>query len=125
MTMCYCGNHLPFEKCCQPYLKGLSKAPTAEALMRSRYSAYVIGEADYVIATTHSSTRIFYKKKEILDWSKSNQWCRLEILEVTSSSFYFKANNLYNQKKKKKQIHYEKSTFIFENGNWFYMDGEY
>ncbi len=46
MANCYCGSSTPFEDCCQVYLKGTQKAPTAETLMRSRYSAYAIGDAN-------------------------------------------------------------------------------
>jgi SEC-C motif-containing protein len=123
MTICYCGNHLPFENCCQPYIKGLAKVPTAESLMRSRYSAYVTGDACYLIATTHTSTRKLYKEKDILDWSQSNHWCRLEVLEVTPTTVTFKAHYIDNHRKE--QIHYEKSNFVFEDGSWFYVDGSY
>jgi len=123
MPNCYCGNTLLFENCCEPYIKNIKKAPTAEALMRSRYSAFATGAADYLIATTHSSTRKFHKKEAILDWSKSNKWIRLEILATTETTVTFKAYYLDYQLKA--QIHTEHSTFIFENGKWFYIDGEY
>ena len=65
MTICYCGNHLPFQDCCQPYIDGLAKAANAEALMRSRYSAYVIGNADYLIAKHDSINAVKYYKKAL------------------------------------------------------------
>jgi len=123
MIPCYCGSNLPFENCCQPYIKGILKTPTAEALMRSRYTAFATGAADYLVATTHSSTRKFHKKADILDWSKSNQWLKLEVLAATATTVTFKAYYLDSQLKA--QIHNEHSTFIFENGSWFYVDGEY
>jgi SEC-C motif-containing protein len=123
MTSCYCGSNLPFENCCQPYINGILKAPTAEALMRSRYSAFTTGAADYLVATTHSSTRKFHKKADILDWSQSNQWIKLEVLASTATTIKFKAYYLDYQLKA--QIHEEHSTFIFENGSWFYVDGKY
>lgn len=123
MTSCYCGSGLPFENCCQPYINGILKAPTAEALMRSRYTAFATGAADYLVATTHSSTRKFHKKADILDWSQSNQWIKLEVLASTATTVKFKAYYLDYQLNT--QIHEEHSTFIFENGSWFYVDGEY
>ncbi len=123
MTICYCGNHLSFEECCNPYLKGIKKPDTAEALMRSRYSAFAIKNADYLLATTHISTRKNHKKKDILHWAETNKWTKLEILETTQNSITFNAYYLDNHKLP--QIHYEKSEFIFENGNWFYVDGEF
>ena len=123
MTTCYCGSDSSFENCCQHYIKGFAKAPTAEALMSSRYSAYATQNADYLVATTHISTRKFHKKSDILDWSKSNQWIKLEVLSTTETTVTFKAYYLDYQLKA--QIHHEHSNFIFENGCWFYVDGNH
>lgn len=123
MPNCYCGNSLSFEKCCEPYLKNQQKAPTAETLMRSRYSAFATGVADYLVATTHGSQRKFHKKGDILEWSKSNHWVKLEVLATTETTVTFKA--YYLDPELKAQIHHEHSTFIYENENWYYVDGEY
>ena len=121
MSNCYCGSNSSFVNCCQPYIKGIQKVPTAEALMRSRYSAYATGAADYLVATTHISTRKFHKKSDILEWSKSNQWIKLEVLTSTKTTVKFKAYYLDYQLKA--QIHEEFSTFVLENGSWFYVEG--
>lgn len=55
-TDCPCGSGRPFDACCAPYLEGAS-APTPEALMRSRYTAYALGRDDYVLATWDEATR--------------------------------------------------------------------
>ena len=123
MITCYCGSDLSFENCCEPYIKGIQKAPTAEALMRSRYTAFATGAADYLVATTHSSTRKFHKKADILGWSQNNQWLQLEVLASTETTVTFKAYYLDFQLSA--QIHHEHSTFVFENGRWFYVDGTY
>lgn len=123
MTTCYCGNHLSFQECCEPYLKGIKKLATAEVLMRSRYSAYATKNADYLVATTHSSTRKNYNKKDILHWATTNKWEKLEVLETLENTVTFKAYYLDNHKLR--QTHFEKSTFVLENGNWFYVDGEF
>lgn len=123
MTICYCGNHLSFQECCEPYIKGIKKAPTAETLMRSRFSAYATANADYLVDTTHSSTRKDHKKSDILLWSTSNKWIRLEIIESNETTVNFEAHYLDNHNQE--QIHKEKSTFVLENGVWFYVDGEY
>lgn len=123
MTNCYCGDLQSFENCCQAYIVGIKEAPTAVALMRSRYSAYATQNADYLVTTTHSSTRKNHKKSDILEWSKSNQWIKLEVLASTETTVTFKAYYLDYQLKA--QIHHEQSTFIFENGSWFYVDGRY
>jgi SEC-C motif-containing protein len=123
MANCYCGSNASIEDCCQVYLKGIEKAPTAEALMRSRYSAYAIGDADYLVATTHSSTRNLHIKEDILEWSQSNQWLKLEVLASTETTVKFKA--YYSDYQGKSQVHQEHSTFVLENGSWFYVDDEY
>ena len=123
MTNCFCGASVSFENCCEPYIKGCKYAPTAETLMRSRYSAFATGAADYLVNTTHSSKRKLHNKSEILAWSQLNQWLRLEILAVTETTVTF--NAYYLDENLKAQIHYEYSTFKLENGKWFYVDGEY
>ncbi len=123
MKICYCGNEMTFENCCKPYINGIKKITTAETLMRSRYSAYAIGDADYLVATTHSSTRKKHKKSDILEWSKSNTWVRLEIITSTETIVKFSAYYIDNHLKA--QIHTEESTFIYEEENWFYVDGVY
>lgn len=121
MSDCYCGSSLSFENCCEPYLKNINKAPTAEALMRSRYSAFATGAADYLVSTIHSSERKFHNKAEIIEWSKSNHWIKLEVLASTETTVTFKA--YYLDSELKAQIHHEHSTFIFENNSWYYVDG--
>lgn len=123
MASCFCGSNIPFKACCQVYINGIQNAPTAESLMRSRYSAYATGAADYLVMTTHTSTRNFHKKEAILEWSKSNNWMKLEVINATETKVKFKA--YYPDYRGNAQVHEELSTFIFENGKWFYVDGEY
>ncbi|WP_291138683.1 YchJ family protein [Flavobacterium sp. UBA7663] len=123
MSGCYCGNSISFQDCCEPYLKGIKNAPNAEALMRSRYSAFAVGAADYLVNTTHISKRRFHNKKDILAWSQANKWLKLEVLASTETTVTFKA--YYLDENLKAQVHYEHSTFKLENGKWFYVDGEY
>lgn len=118
---CYCGSGKPFATCCESYINNIQKAPTAEALMRSRYSAYCVQAGDYLVATTHSSTRKFHNKKNIMEWSKSNQWLKLEVLSATETVVEFKAYFLDDRLKA--NVHHEKSNFVKEDGSWFYVDG--
>jgi SEC-C motif-containing protein len=120
---CYCGSNIIFQDCCEPIIKGVQKALTAEYLMRSRYSAYATHQADYLLETTHILERKHYSKSDILNWATSNQWLQLEIINTTENTVEFKAYFL--DSKLQKQIHHELSTFKFENGNWFYVDGQF
>lgn len=118
---CYCGKDNLFKNCCQPFLNNTKKANSAEELMRSRYSAYCMQEADYLIQSTHLSRRKFHKKSDILDWSKGNHWVKLEIIASSENNVEFKA--FYLDESLEEQIHHEKSTFVFEEDKWFYVDG--
>ena len=77
---CHCGNKMLFKNCCEPIINNTKKAKSAEELMRSRYSAYVVQDADYIVQSTHLSTRNFHKNSDISEWSKSNVWFKWEII---------------------------------------------
>ena len=123
MSNCYCGNSISFQDCCEPYIIGTANAPTAEKLMRSRYSAFATGAADYLVNTTHISKRRLHNKKDILAWSQSNKWLKLEVLASSETTVTFKA--YYLDENLKAQVHYEHSTFKLENDKWFYVDGTF
>lgn len=115
---CSCGNSETFEKCCEPLLLGKAIATSAEQLMRSRYSAYVHQQIDYLIQTTHSSTRHLYRKKDILKWAKESNWLKLEIIFASHDFVEFRA--YYQDKSGRIHQHHEKSNFIFEGGKWYF-----
>ena len=120
---CYCGSDKSFDSCCGLYISGKEKAPTALALMKSRYSAYATHQADYLLATTHNSERKYYSREEILEWATFNKWQRLEIISATENTVEFKA--YFIDENNVNQVHYEFSTFKQENGSWFYVDGRF
>lgn len=120
---CYCGAVKSFNLCCNMYITGKEKAPTALSLMKSRYAAYATHQADYLLATTHSSEINYYSKEEILKWATANQWQKLEIISASETTVEFKA--YYKDAKNVDQIHYEFSTFKKENEAWFYVDGKF
>ena len=122
-AFCFCGSAIPFQDCCQKFIDGIQKAPTALALMKSRYVAYVTHQADYLLNTTHSSQRKFYSKADMLNWASANEWQKLEIISFTENTVEFKAYFL--DENKQNQIHHEFSTFKKENDSWFYVDGKY
>lgn len=123
LEKCYCGSLELFESCCNRYINGTQKAPTALALMKSRYSAYATHQADYLLETTHSSQRKLYSKDEILNWATANEWQKLEIISATDNTVEFKA--YFMDENNVNQVHHEFSTFEQENGSWFYVDGTF
>ncbi len=124
---CYCHSNKDFKQCCQPILRGKAIAETAEQLMRSRYSAYVMADIDYILRTHHPMSRPVSERQEILSWTKSVKWTGLEVLKVQHGSkndlegtVEFKAN--FTEKGQPDCIH-ENSYFRKDNGQWFYLSG--
>ena len=121
--VCYCGSSNSYKECCEKFINSSQNASTAEALMRSRYSAYATQAVGYLIATTAVLQRKLLIKSDILEWSQSNKWNKLEIIEATENTVEFKA--YYTDSNNLSYIHHEKSTFIIEDGKWYYVDGEF
>ena len=118
---CPCGSDLGYVTCCEPLIKGDRKAQSALELMKSRYSAYVKCEIDYIIESTALSERHFYSKKDIFKWAKESIWLKLEIIDFTINTVEFKA--YYYNSKRKLEIHHEFSTFLLENDTWYFVEG--
>ncbi len=80
-NLCPCGSTQTYEHCCEPFHKNF-QAPTCEALMRSRYSAFVFGLVDYLYETTHPSHRSKSLRDEIVFTCKKVAWTKLEVLST-------------------------------------------
>lgn len=76
---CPCGSDHAFGQCCHPYIEG-TPAPTAEALMRSRYTAHVVVNADYLWDTWEKNARRASSKEEVRYWAENSRWLGLTIL---------------------------------------------
>lgn len=125
MSKCYCGRQKAYDVCCSSVHKDLKQASTAEDLMRSRYSAFVLANGNYLMKSHHSSTRPLKEKKAIVKWSKSVKWVKLEVLNTTKGSlsdnngtvefkaFYFENGAL--------EVIHENSQFLKENECWMYL----
>ena len=122
---CYCGNLKNYVNCCEKIHKDLATAKTAQQLMRSRYSAFVLANGDFLMKSHHSKTRPTSEKKAIVAWAKSVNWVKLEIIE-TSNGLENDADgtvtfNAYFYEHGKIDIIHEKSAFIKENNHWKYL----
>ena len=121
---CPCGSALACSACCGRYHAGPLhlQAPTAEALMRSRYSAYVLGLHDYLLATWHAGTR-----PALLEANPPGlKWLGLELRsheqqDADHASVEFVARIKLGGRAQR--LH-EISRFVCEDGRWFYVDGE-
>lgn len=127
MTDCPCCSGKPFIECCEPVLKSES-ASTALKLMRSRYTAYCMQQAEYLYKTAHPKTRAQFQVSDIEEWSKENTWTKLEIIStehgnIKDSRGIVEYKAYYKDKQDKVHILHERSTFLKENDQWFYLDG--
>jgi SEC-C motif-containing protein len=117
------GRHLAYAKCCRPYVEGGIPAPDAERLMRSRYTAYVLGNTDYLLASWHASTRPARDTFELGD--AGAKWLGLTVhshaqQDETHAQVYFTAR--YREAGRGHRMT-ERSNFVLEDGRWFYVDG--
>ncbi|QOP45214.1 YchJ family protein [Sulfurimonas paralvinellae] len=119
--MCICGKSQDFSKCCEPLIlkKELPKSP--EALMCSRYSAYVIGNGDYLVYSAVQQNRYADDIALIEEFSNSVEWLKLDVLHTKENQVEFKA---YYRDNKGIQVLHEKSTFVKIDDEWKYKDGE-
>ena len=106
---CPCCSGKTYEHCCKPFHSGEKYAPTAEALMRSRFCAFAIPDGEYLMKTTLPTKRKFHNKKDLQEWGEINEWTKLEILKSSLNQVEFKA--YYNDENGKPQIHHESSLF--------------
>ena len=83
MTDCPCGSGQSYSACCQPFITGTAIAPTPEALMRSRYSAFTVVDIDYLHDTLAPEARHDFNRADVEKWAKESQWQGLEIHATT------------------------------------------
>jgi len=118
---CPCGGN-DYKNCCGRFHNGTA-APDAEALMRSRYSAYVLRLEDYLRATWHPNTR-----PTTLDLAADNEkWLGLEVKKHEQASDNEATVEFVARYKIAGRAHrlHEISRFVREDGKWFYLDGEF
>ena len=120
---CPCLSGETYGGCCGPLHSGIRSAPTAVALMRSRYTAFAVGNRDYLLKTWHPSTR-----PAVLDLDAQMQWRRLDIVETTAGGplddtgvVHFRA---HYRDGTGGGVQEETSRFVRTRGAWLYVDGE-
>ena len=119
---CPCDPEATYAQCCGRYIDGAAAAPTAQALMRSRYSAFVLERTDYLLATWHASTR----PPELRFDQPSPRWLGLEIRadDATGTDramVEFVAR--FRVGGRAQRLH-ERSRFVREEGRWYYVAGD-
>jgi len=120
---CPCGSGLAYPDCCARYHAGplRLRAPTAEALMRSRYSAFVLGLRDYLLDTWHPATRPPTLEPD----PPGMRWLGLQVrrhepIDDAHARVEFVARSKLGGRAQR--LH-ETSRFVREDGRWYYVDG--
>ncbi|TPV59808.1 hypothetical protein FJ444_06500 [Aestuariibacter sp. GS-14] len=120
---CFCCSGQSYEHCCKPYHMGTHHAPTPEALMRSRYSAYCLQNWPYILNTYAEKTRSTLTEAMLAEHADEQTWLHLTIHardglgpeQVDFSAYYAISKQCY--------VLHETSDFIKENGCWRYVTG--
>jgi SEC-C motif-containing protein len=125
---CPCGSGRAFNDCCNAMIRGQRNAETAEQLMRSRYTAYVVKNVDYLIRTTHPAARVDDLEASIGKWMRQVEWLKLHVVASelgtatdTVGRVEFIAEYLTATAPGR---HHECSVFEKLNGEWFYRGEE-
>lgn len=119
---CPCGSGTPYDACCGPLHRGASLAATAEQLMRSRFSAFAVGDVDHLFRTWHPRTR---PDAQDLAPDPRIEWTRLEVLDAVEhgdrAEVEFEAHHRVGGVP---AVLHERSRFERRAGRWFYVDGD-
>ncbi|MHC3474026.1 YchJ family protein [Streptomyces sp. 7R007] len=117
---CPCGLAETYEACCGRFHRGEAAAPTAEALMRSRYTAFVKRNEQYLLRTWHPTTR-----PATLELDPAMRWRGLEILATTEGTAFHTTGTVTFRASFRGGSLHERSRFERVDGAWVYVDGEF
>jgi SEC-C motif-containing protein len=117
---CPCLRGLPYAQCCGPYLRGSAFAPTAERLMRSRYTAFSLQDRKYLLASWHPSTR-----PAVLELDPSVRWIRLDILGSSGGGLLDNRGTVefraHFRLAATHRSQHENSVFLRQDKRWYYF----
>jgi SEC-C motif-containing protein len=126
-SLCPCTSGKLFGICCGVYILGNSYPDTAEKLMRSRYTAYALGEIEYLPKTLPLLDRKNFDRRGAKEWSAQSEWLGLEVLNSEEYNGGKQAKVEFKAKFKIKDQeleHHEISRFEKQMGRWFLIDGK-
>ncbi len=122
---CPCQSGQSHERCCAPLHQGRQVAADAEALMRSRYCAYVLQHIDYLVATTVPAQQALLDTAAMAAWSRSTQWQGLRIhrhQRVGKQHALVEFSADFRDAGGQMQTHHELSAFVCMDGRWYFID---
>lgn len=124
-TLCPCGAGKQYQACCGRYIDGQELPPTAETLMRSRYTAYTQANIAYIQATMQGKAAEGFDSQTAAAWAKAAKWRRLKVLKTFSnpsnSDLAYVSFTAYYIWQGKPQSLHETSEFQLIDGRWYYM----
>jgi SEC-C motif-containing protein len=125
---CPCGSGALFTECCSGIVDGRRKAQTAEQLMRSRYTAYVMKNVDHLVRTTHPDEREADLADAIRRWMRQVEWIKLHVVATEAGSATEQAGRVEFIAEYVSGAgpgrHHECSVFKKHKGDWFYAGEE-
>ena len=127
MATCPCGSTASYEKCCGPVISGEKNAATAEALMRSRYTAYTRNAIEHLLNTNHPDKQDAYDPAAMRKWAEESEWHGLEIVATEKGGQDDENGEVefiarYSEKGTPRE-HHEIGDFKKRDGKWYYYDG--
>ncbi len=125
-TLCPCGSTQSYEACCAKYIENLEAAPTPEALMRSRYSAYTKGNIAYIKQTMKGAPLSDFNEDDTALWLKDVNWTGLKVIQtrIKSDKLGFVSFEARYLQQGEPQAICEKSEFHKIDNKWFYVGGK-
>lgn len=127
---CSCGRRLSFSKCCGPLLKREAEAADPESLMRSRYSAFIHKDIDYLFETLDPQARADFDRSATENWANHSEFLGLEIIKASHEGnkglveFKAKFKKLNSEDNEEESVHHEVSKFRKHGGVWYFRDGK-
>lgn len=128
MSDCPCGSGRAFDDCCGPYLAGTAEPPTAEAMMRARYTAHTRLEIDFIQHTHDPETREDIDRELTERWARRADWLGLDIRATEAGQEGDDVGAVefvvdYREDGERRRYH-EMARFKRVDGRWLYVDGE-
>lgn len=123
-ALCPCQSTKNYEDCCGRFHHHNTLPETAEQLMHSRYTAYVLKNIPYIVETTVPSQQKLLATQDLQDWADNTQWLGLQILktEILTKQHSAVEFQAIFQSEKGEQVHQERSIFVKIDGRWYFVD---
>lgn len=123
-TTCPCGSGTDYAACCEPVIQG-KKSPSPEAVMRARYTSFVLPDIKFLGESLHPSNRSDYDEDAVKKWAEEAQWMGLEIVDASENGN--KGNVEFIASFKQDGVtrkHHELAEFRKVEDKWFFWDGK-